>query len=44
MSNMYNMPKFELSHKACGVADCMSCVFNVMLKGICHSLFVIIKD
>ena len=27
---MHNMPKFDLSHKACGVADCMSCGFNVM--------------
>ena len=25
-----NMPKFDLSHKACCVADCMSCAFNVM--------------
>ena len=24
------MPKFDLSHKACGVDDCMSCAFNVM--------------
>ena len=28
--NMHNMPKFDLSHKACSVADCMSCAFNVM--------------
>ena len=25
-----NMPKFDLSHKGCGVADCMYCAFNVM--------------
>ena len=25
-----NMPKLDLSHKACGVANCMSCAFNVM--------------
>ena len=24
------MPKFYLSHKSCGVANCMSCAFNVM--------------
>ena len=28
--NMHNMPKFDLSHKACGVASCMSCAFNIM--------------
>ena len=28
--NMHNMPKIDLSHKACGVANCMSCAFNVM--------------
>ena len=28
--NMRNMPKLDLSHKACGVANCMSCAFNVM--------------
>ena len=28
--NMHNMPKFDLSHKACGVANCMSCDFNVI--------------
>ena len=27
MSNMHNMPKIDLSHKACGVANCMSCAF-----------------
>ena len=26
--NMHN--NFDLSHKACGVANCMSCAFNVM--------------
>ena len=30
MSVMHNMPKIDISHKACGVANCMSCVFNVM--------------
>ena len=25
-----NMPKIDISHKACGVANCMSCAFNVM--------------
>ena len=30
MSNMHNMPSIDLSHKACGVANCMSCAFNVM--------------
>lgn len=30
MSNMHNMPTIDLSHKACGVANCMSCAFNVM--------------
>ena len=28
--NMSNMPNIDLSHKACGVAICMSCAFNVM--------------
>ena len=28
--NMHNMPSIDLSHKACGVANCMSCAFNVM--------------
>ena len=28
--NMHNMPKIDISHKACGVANCMSCDFNVM--------------
>ena len=28
--NMHNMPKLDLSHKACGGANCMSCAFNVM--------------
>ena len=28
--NMYNMPKIDISHKACGVVNCMSCAFNVM--------------
>ena len=28
--NMHNMPKLHLSHKACGIANCMSCAFNVM--------------
>ena len=28
--NMHNMPKIDISHKACGVANCMSCAFNVM--------------
>ena len=28
--NMHNMPKIDISHKACGVANCMSCPFNVM--------------
>ena len=26
--NMHNMPKLDSSHKACGVANCMSCTFN----------------
>ena len=30
MSNIHNMPKFDLSHKACGIADYMSCAFNVI--------------
>ena len=30
MSAMHNMPKIDISHKACGVADRMSCAFNVM--------------
>ena len=28
--NMHNMPKLDLSHKACDVSNCMSCAFNVM--------------
>ena len=28
--NMSNMPSIDLSQKACGVANCMSCAFNVM--------------
>ena len=28
--NMHNMPKIDISHEACGVANCMSCAFNVM--------------
>ena len=28
--NMHNMSKFESYNKACGVAECMSCAFNVM--------------
>ena len=32
MSNMHNMPSIDLSHKACGVANCMSCAFNVMFS------------
>ena len=28
--NMHNMPKIGISHKACGVANCMTCAFNVM--------------
>ena len=28
--NMHNMPKIDISHKACGFANCMSCAFNVM--------------
>ena len=28
--NMHNMPKIDISHKACGVVNCMSCAFNVM--------------
>ena len=28
--NMHNMPKIVISHEACGVANCMSCAFNVM--------------
>ena len=28
--NMHNMPKIDISHKACGVANYMSCAFNVM--------------
>ena len=30
MSNMHNIPKIDISHEACGVANCMSCAFNVM--------------
>ena len=30
MSNIHNMHNIDLSHKACGVANCMSCAFNVM--------------
>ena len=28
--NMNNMPAINLSHKPCGVTNCMSCAFNVM--------------
>ena len=28
--NMHNMPKIDISHEACGIANCMSCAFNVM--------------
>ena len=28
--NMHNMPKIDISHKSCGVANCMSYAFNVM--------------
>ena len=28
--NMHGMPKIDISHKACGVANCMSCAFNIM--------------
>ena len=28
--NMHNMPNIDISHEACGVANCMSCAFNVM--------------
>ena len=28
--NMHNMPKIDISHKSCGVVNCMSCAFNVM--------------
>ncbi|HEY6392349.1 MAG TPA: hypothetical protein VIX89_13775, partial [Bryobacteraceae bacterium] len=30
MPNLHNMPVLDLSHKACGVDNCMSCAFNVM--------------
>ena len=30
MSTMHNMPKIDISNEACGVANCMSCAFNVM--------------
>ena len=30
LSNVNNMPVIDTSHKACGVANCMSCAFNVM--------------
>ena len=30
IDNMHNMPKIDISHKTCGVANCMSCAFNVM--------------
>ena len=30
MSNIPNMHNIDLSHKACGVANCMSCAFNGM--------------
>ena len=30
MSNMHNIPSIDLSHKACGVANYMSCAFNDM--------------
>ena len=26
MSNMHNMPSIDLSHKACGVANCIECL------------------
>ena len=28
--NMHNMPNIDISNEACGVANCMSCAFNVM--------------
>ena len=28
--NMQNMSNIDISHEACGVANCMSCAFNVM--------------
>ena len=28
--NMHNMPNIDISHEACGIANCMSCAFNVM--------------
>ena len=28
--NMHNILKIDIFHKACGVANCMSCAFNVM--------------
>ena len=30
MSAMHNMPKIDISHKECGVANCIACAFNVM--------------
>ena len=30
IDNMHNMPKIDICHKACGVANCISCAFNVM--------------
>ena len=30
MYTMHNMPKIDIYHEACGVANCMSCAFNVM--------------
>ena len=29
-NNMHNMPNIDISHESCGVANCMSCAFNVM--------------
>ena len=28
--NKDNMPKIDISHEVCGIANCMSCAFNVM--------------
>ena len=30
MSDMHNMPRIYISHRAYGVANCMSCAFKVM--------------
>ena len=30
MSTMHKLPAVNHSHKACGVANCMSCAFNMM--------------